>query len=167
MLFPTTFISAPEKRDVGLEKQAANYTPHTIVAGYYGFTLDVCVSVRQSVVRPSIHPSIRFSFPDDNLSKRQWIFTKLGVSIDIVKIWFGIAGGQISSNFYGVICWDTPIFLFFQWIFIKLGVCIDIVEIWFGIANGQISSNFDWVICPRHAHIFVFRMITWINVKGF
>ena len=41
------------------------------------------------------------------------------------------------------------------------------VEIWFGIANGQISSNFDGVICPRHAHIFVFRMITWVNVKGF
>ena len=24
--------------------------------------------------------------------------------IDIVEIWFGIANGQISSNFYGVIC---------------------------------------------------------------
>ena len=29
---------------------------------------------------------------------------KLGVCIDIVEIWFGIANGQISSNFYGVIC---------------------------------------------------------------
>ena len=27
-----------------------------------------------------------FSFPDDNLSKRQWIFTKLGMCIDIVEI---------------------------------------------------------------------------------
>ena len=26
-------------------------------------------------------------------------FTKLGMCIDIVKIWFGIANGQISSNF--------------------------------------------------------------------
>ena len=34
-----------------------------------------------------------FSFPDDNLNK--WIFTKLGVCIDIVEIWFGIANGQI------------------------------------------------------------------------
>ena len=66
---------------------------HTIVAGYYGFTLDVRVSVRPSVVRP-----------DDNLSKLQWIFTKLGMCIDIVEIWFGIANGQISSNFDGVIC---------------------------------------------------------------
>ena len=24
--------------------------------------------------------------------------------IDIMEIWFGIANGQISSNFYGVIC---------------------------------------------------------------
>ena len=47
--------------------------------------------------------SVRFSFPDDNLSKHQWIFTKLGMCIDIVDIWFGIANGQISSNFYGVI----------------------------------------------------------------
>ena len=45
-----------------------------------------------------------FSFPDGNLSKRQWIFTKLGMCIDIVDIWFGFANGQISSIFDGVIC---------------------------------------------------------------
>ena len=50
------------------------------------------------------HPSVRFSLPDDNLSKHLWIFTKLGMCIDIMQIWFGIANGQISSNFYGVIC---------------------------------------------------------------
>ena len=60
----------------------------------------VCLSVCQSVVRQSI----RFSFPDDNLSKHQWIFSKLDMCIDIVDIRFGIANGQISSNFYGVIC---------------------------------------------------------------
>ena len=47
-----------------------------------------------SVIRPSV-----FSFPDGNLSKCQWIFTKLGVCIDIVEIWFGIVNGQISSIF--------------------------------------------------------------------
>ena len=52
----------------------------------------------------SVHPSVCFLFPDDNLSKHQWIFTKLGMCIDIVEIWFGIANGQISSHFYGVIC---------------------------------------------------------------
>ena len=75
---------------------------HTIVARYYGFTLDVrvCLSVRQLYLRPSIH----ISFPDDNLSKHQWIFIKFGLCIDIVEIWFEIADGQISSNCDGVIC---------------------------------------------------------------
>ena len=46
-----------------------------------------------------------FSFPDDNLSKRQWIFTKLGTCtyIDMKEIWFGIANGQISPMFDRVI----------------------------------------------------------------
>ena len=35
----------------------------------------------------------QFSFPDDNLSKLQRIFTKRGMFIDIVEIWFGIANG--------------------------------------------------------------------------
>ena len=45
-----------------------------------------------SICRPSV-----FLFPDDNLSKCLWIFTKLGMYIDIVE--FGIANGQISSIF--------------------------------------------------------------------
>ena len=51
-------------------------------------------------------PIFSFLFPDDtcNLSKHQWIVTKLGMCIDIVEIWFGVANGQISSNFDGVIC---------------------------------------------------------------
>ena len=32
-----------------------------------------------------------------------WIFTKLGMCIDIVEIWFWIGNGQISSNSYEVI----------------------------------------------------------------
>ena len=74
------------------------------MAGDYGFALDIHVSVP---------PSIRFSFPDDNLSKHQLIFTKLGICIDIVDIWFGIANGQISSNFYRELsAQDMPIFFF-------------------------------------------------------
>ena len=53
-----------------------------------------------------------FPFPDDNLSKHQWIFTKLGMCIDIVEICFGIANGQISSIFDGVICPRRPYFRF-------------------------------------------------------
>ena len=40
-----------------------------------------------------------FSLPDNNLSKYQGILTKLGTCIDIKKIQFGIANGQISSIF--------------------------------------------------------------------
>ena len=83
---------------------------HKIVAGYYAHDSGgvlwfhvghprICLSFRQSYVHPSV-----FSFPDNNLSKRQWIFTKLGMCIDIVEIWFGFANGQILSFFYRVIC---------------------------------------------------------------
>ena len=67
---------------------------HMIVVGYYGFMLDIRVSVHSSVV----HLSGCFSFPDENLSKRQWIFTKLGMCIDIVKIWFGIANAGFQAG---------------------------------------------------------------------
>ena len=53
-----------------------------------------------------------------------------------MEIWFGIANGQILSNFYGVTARDMTIFLFpddnlskHQRIFTKLGMVIDIVEI--------------------------------------
>ena len=60
-----------------------------------------------SVVRPSV-----FSFQDDNLSKYQWVFAKLGMCIDIVEIWFGIANGQISLIFDGFTCPTCPYFRF-------------------------------------------------------
>ena len=87
------------------------------------------------------------SFPDNNLSKCQWIFTKLGVCIDIVEIWFEIANCQISSIFDWVICTPHALFSFSddnlakcQWFFTRLGMCIATVEIWFGIAYRQILS---------------------------
>ena len=60
------------------------------------------------MVRP---PSI-VSFPEDNLSKCQWIFTKLNVCIDIVEILFGIANGQISSIFDSYLPATRPYFHF-------------------------------------------------------
>ena len=77
---------------------------------YYGFTLDIRLSVHPSVSR---NPSVHISFPNDNLSKHQWIFTKLGMCIDVVEIWFGIANGQILSNFDGSYLPETrPYFRF-------------------------------------------------------
>ena len=48
--------------------------------------------------------TISILFPNDSLGKREWIFTKLGMCIDIVEIWFGIANVQILSNIDRVIC---------------------------------------------------------------
>ena len=65
------------------------------------------------------------------------MFTKIGMFIDIVEIWFGIANRHISSNFE-LSARDTPIFSFkddnlskCQVILTKLGTCIDTKEIWF------------------------------------
>ena len=38
--------------------------------------------------------SFIFLFPDASLRNCQWIFTKLGICIDIMKICFGIENGQ-------------------------------------------------------------------------
>ena len=59
---------------------------------------------RQFLTELSARDTSIFSFPDDNLSKNQWTFTKLGLCVDFVEILFGIANGQISSFFYRVIC---------------------------------------------------------------
>ena len=59
---------------------------------------------RQFLTELSDRDTPIFSFPDDNLSKLQWSFTKLGMCIDIVEIWFGSANAQISPIFDGVIC---------------------------------------------------------------
>ena len=109
----------------------------------------MCPSVHPSVICHSICPSI-FSFPDDNLSKCQWIFTKLNVSIDIVEIWFGIVIvkflkflTELSARSMSEFSFPDDKFSKCQWIFTNFGVPVDIVKIWFGIADGQISSVFD------------------------
>ena len=50
---------------------------------------------RQFLSELSAHDMSVFSFPDDNFSKYQKVFIKLGICIDSVEIWFGIANGQI------------------------------------------------------------------------
>ena len=117
---------------------------HTIVVGHYDILLvTVCVSIHPSVHLCIVCPFV-FSFPDDNLSKYQWIFTKFGICIEIVEISFGIANGQILSIFdksyllASVLSFPDHNLGKYQWIFTKLGICI--VGIWFGVANGYISS---------------------------
>ena len=105
--------------------------------------MSVCLSVCLSI----------FSFLYDNLSKGQWIFTKLDACIDVVEICLGLLMGKFRKFLPELSAHDSSIFLFqddnyskCQWIFSKLALSIDIVEICFGIANGQISLIFDRVI---------------------
>ena len=98
--------------------------------------------VRLSQIHPSqVRPSI-FLFLADNLSKCQWIFTKLGVCIDIVEIWFGIFNGQILSIFDSYLP-ATDLYFHLRMItlvningFSSNDVCITIMEICFGISDG-------------------------------
>ena len=153
--------------------------------------------------------SVRIFVYRYNFSKCQWIFSKLGVCIDIVEIWwtnfvnfwqsclpptplifrfwmitwvsinwfssslvcaliwFGIANGQISSNFDSYLP-ATPDISFqdnnlSKGIFTKLDMCIGIVEIWFAVAIGYISSIFDipmtrqWGIIVSCFNFFIYE----------
>ena len=51
----------------------------------------------QILSRKNIRLSVHISFPGDNLSKHQWIFTKLAMCIDIVEIWFGISTDKVCQ----------------------------------------------------------------------
>ena len=77
-----------------------------------------CQCVRPSVCRTFFCPY--FLSGGDNLKKCQWSFTKLGVCIDIVEIWFGIVNGKISSIFERVICPLQVSFFFFFFFFFLL-----------------------------------------------
>ena len=71
---------------------------HTLVAGYYVFTLAVRVSVRPSVVITSV----RTSFPFDYLSIYKWISFKFCICICTNNVSLGIVNGQISIIFHSV-----------------------------------------------------------------
>ena len=157
------FLQDPHNRAVEALQVGIFIPRHTIVAGYYDFTLDISMSVRlYFCFRMITWVNIDGFSPNLVCALILW---RSGLELLMCKFC------QICTE---LSAWDMPIFLFpdddlckHQLIFTKHGMCIDIVEIWFGLANGQISSNFDGVICPRHAHILVFRMITWVNVKEF
>ena len=116
-----------------------------------------------------------FSFPDDNLSTYQWIYTKLGVYNDIVEICFGI--GKFCQLLTELSARNTSVFSFLddnfskgQWIFTKLRMCLDIVYICFGIAYGKILSIFDGVIYPQYiqqiSKFDICALILWRSALG-
>ena len=79
-----------------------------------------------------------------------------------MEIWSGIANGQISSIFDGVIARDTPIFSFpddnltkHQWIFTKLGMCIELRRSGLGLLMGKFRQIFT-ELTARDTPIFSF-----------
>ena len=102
-----------------------------------------CLCVCPAICHMYLHLSISISFLDNNLHNYQWSFTKFGICIDIVEIWFGIVNGQILSVFDRVICPPCVCILFpdnnlskCRWNSTKLSLCIDMENL-FGIAYGQ------------------------------
>ena len=105
----------------------------------------------------------------------QWLFTKLGVFIDIVEICFGIADRQILSIFDRVICPGHVHILipgrYLTKYLCKLGVCIDIVNI--TSALGSLMVEFHLFLTEWSARntsvffFFFFRTITCANLNGF
>ena len=74
--------------------------------------MSVCLSIHQSYIHPSVVCwFVGILFLDDNLSKHQWICTKLGMRIDILGSWFGIANGKILSDFDGYLPKTRPYFV--------------------------------------------------------
>ena len=122
---------------------------HTIVAGYYGITLAVRVSLCCTSVRPYFRAITWVSVNG---------FSPNSVDALILRrSGFGLLMGLFRQFLTELSAPNTSVFSFlddnfikYQWIVTKLGVCIDIVETWFG----QISSIFGRVICPWHIRIF-------------
>ena len=125
----------------------------------------ICVPICLSSI-----PLSTVSFLDNNLS--QWIFTKLGMYIGIVKIWFGIAYWQVLSIFDRDTC-QQHVFFFCIWTitwvhtngFSSNLVCALIL--WrsgFLIAKDKFCQFFYLpAICPN----FHFQTSTLININGY
>ena len=71
-----------------------------------------------------IHLSV-FLFADDNLNNYQWNFTKRGMCIDIVEIWFRIANEQILSMFELSACYTIVMrYYHFTFLFVSVFACL-------------------------------------------
>ena len=89
---PTGFLSGRLRSDIDLIRMLACW--FEIADGHFCFFFFF-----QVLTELSARDTSGFLFAGDNFSNYQWIFTKLGMCIDIVEIYFGSANGQISSIF--------------------------------------------------------------------
>ena len=133
---------------------------HTIVAGYYGFTLDV-------------HPSIFCSQMITWVNIMDFHQTWYVYWLILWRSCLGLLMGNFCQILKELSAWGTPIFLFpddnlckCKGILKKLGTCIDIKEIGFGIANGQILSECltelsvrDMIMAGYYSLTFLFESV--------
>ena len=122
-----------------------------------------------------IHPSIHILFPDNKFSKCQWIFTSLGMCIDIIEIWFGIAIMVKFCQFWHSCLPITCPYFCFQivtWVNIS-GFSPNLVcalILWrsgLGLLMDKLHQFWTEVICPPHDssgyYNFMF-LCFWINI---
>ena len=143
---------------------------HTIVAGYYGVWLSAAHSERHFLLGILFQMKIFCSdwpyFIRNHLPFYILPHDSGGV------LWFHL-GGLCVFIYHLSFC--SSLFCFrmitskHQWIFNKLCICalilwrsgLGLLRIW------KISSNFDGSCLPKTCPYFGFRMITWVNIKGF
>ena len=87
---------------------------HIVISGWLPLCLSVCQCVRLSYICPSV-----FLFLDDNLSKYQWNFTKLGLCIDILDFW--LLMGKFRQ-FLSVICLPHIRIFISTWLLYKVKI---------------------------------------------
>ena len=116
--------------------------------------MDKC---RQFLTELSARNMSVFSYLDDNFSKYQWIFTRLGICIALILWRSAFRLLMAKSSIFGLSGRNTSVFYFLdnnfsksRWIFTKFDMCIDIVEICLGNCSWTNFVNFYRVICPRH-----------------
>ena len=115
----------------------AIFIPCHRMVEYYGFTLDVHVSVRPSVFRFRMITWVNINgFSPDLVSAL--ILWRSGLGLLIGKFLQFLT--KLSAHYMSIFLFPHDNLSKFEWIFTKLGMCIDIVEIWIEIANGQILS---------------------------
>ena len=134
------------------------------------------------------HPCI-CSFLDYNLSKYQWIFTKLDMCIDIVEICLGIVI-SLQNNSGRILQFHVFIFLYFQafgllecettavgwtfvltlvgWVFtIKMDICVKVPDKREYLQNIFLISpqKYTFWVSTKYFFIFPLKLMLWVLIR--
>ena len=74
--------------------------------------VDIWFQISSIFLQLSARDMSVFSLPDDNFCKYKWIFTKRGMCIYIMTIWFVIANRQILSSYTELFARNKSVFSF-------------------------------------------------------